>query len=67
MNVTRRAEAEAERKRLVAKGYPAFVEPTPDGRYRVRVGHFKDRREAEPIQRRLEKEEKFGRLWVAPS
>lgn len=50
-------------KRLGAKGYPAFVvEPAggaPALGFRVRVGPYSDRREAEKISRRLEREEQF--------
>lgn len=62
-----RAEAEAVVKQLAAKGYPAFlVDPAPGSPtavYRVRVGRYKDRREAEQIVRRLEKEEQF-KPWI---
>jgi cell division septation protein DedD len=57
-----RAQAEAIVKRLVTKGYSAYLLEPPPGSpvlYRVRVGKFKDRREAEAAMRRLEKEEKF--------
>lgn len=58
-----RAAAVAIIQRLTAKGYPAFiVEPAPGAPapgYRVRVGRFTDRREAERVSRRLEREEQF--------
>ncbi len=58
-----RASAAAIAKRLVAKGYPAYiVEPTAGSApiyYRVRVGPFKSRPEAVEVERRLEKEEQF--------
>jgi cell division septation protein DedD len=59
-----RASAAAIAKRLVAKGYAAYiVEPTSGGSapiyYRVRVGPFKSRPEADEARRRLEKEEQF--------
>jgi DedD protein len=56
-----RAAAAAVAKRLVAKGYAAYiVEPTSAPiYYRVRVGPFKTRPEAEEAKRRLEKEEQF--------
>jgi DedD protein len=59
-----RASAAAIAKRLVAKGYAAYiVEPTSGGTapvyYRIRVGPFKSRPEAEEAKRRLEKEEQF--------
>jgi cell division septation protein DedD len=50
-------------QRLTQKGYQAFiVEPTrgaPAPGFRVRVGPFRDRREAEQASRRLEREEQF--------
>jgi cell division septation protein DedD len=53
-------------KRLVAKGYPAYVVPpakgTPDP-YRVRVGKYKDRHEADTVAAKLQKEEQF-KPWV---
>ncbi len=62
-----RAEAAAIAERLVAKGYPAYVvEPSPGvpaAVYRVRVGKYVDRREAERVLRRLEQEEQF-RPWI---
>lgn len=63
-----REQAEAERmaKRLVGRGYQAYVTvPAPGAPrvFRVRVGRFKERREAEAVARRLEKEEQF-KPWV---
>jgi cell division septation protein DedD len=55
-----RANAAELVQRLVGKGYPAYLqEPTPGEPviYRVRVGRFKDRREAEQVRDRLQKEE----------
>jgi cell division septation protein DedD len=59
-----RAAAESIAKRLVGKGYSAYVlDPGAAGAspvyYRVRVGPFKTRREADEAKRRLEKEEQF--------
>lgn len=59
-----RAAAEAIAKRLVGKGYSAYVldpgaSSTAAVYYRVRVGPFKTRREADEVRRRLEKEEQF--------
>jgi DedD protein len=58
-----RAAAISIIRRLSSKDYPAFiVEPaagTPAPSYRVRVGPYQDRREAEAIARRLEREEQF--------
>jgi rare lipoprotein A len=61
---TDRGAAEAIAKRLVGKGYAAFVLDPGAGSagpayYRVRVGPFKTRREADEAKRRLEKEEQF--------
>lgn len=58
-----RAAATAIIQRLSRKGYQAFlVEPapgTPAPGFRVRVGPFQDRRQAEQAARRLEREEQF--------
>jgi cell division septation protein DedD len=61
-----RAEATAMAKRLASKGYTAFVTTSGTGAakmYRVRVGKFAQRREAEAVSRRLEAEEQF-KPWV---
>lgn len=61
-----RTEAEAIAKRLVGKGYNAYVlapvGSTPSV-YRVRVGKFKERREADTVASRLQKEEQF-KPWI---
>jgi cell division septation protein DedD len=52
-------------KRLTGKGYPAFVlDPAPGAPaiYRVQVGGYPDRRDAEQASRRLEKDEQFKPL-----
>jgi cell division septation protein DedD len=58
-----RAAATAIVRRLSGKGYQAFiVEPqrgAPAPGYRVRVGPYPDRRQAEQASRRLEREEQF--------
>lgn len=58
-----RGAAVAIVQRLTRKGYQAFiVEPTrgaPAPGFRVRVGPFQDRRQAEQASRRLEREEQF--------
>jgi hypothetical protein len=49
-------------KRLSGKGYPAFVlDPSPGAArfYRVQVGGYTDKGEAEQASRRLEKDEQF--------
>lgn len=61
-----RAEAAALAKRLASKGYTAFITTSGAGAarmYRVRVGKFPQRREAEAIARRLETEEQF-KPWI---
>jgi cell division septation protein DedD len=63
--VNARGEADAIARRLSGKGYSAYVE-VPKGRtsvFRVRVGTFRTRREAQTIADRLQKEEKF-KPWV---
>ena len=58
-----RGAAVAILQRLSRKGYQAFiVEPAagaPAPGFRVRVGPFQDRRDAEQVSRRLEREEQF--------
>jgi cell division septation protein DedD len=60
-----RSEADAIAKRLSSKGYAAYVVPPGNGAvmYRVRVGHFKTRRDAEPVFTKLQKEEQF-KPWI---
>lgn len=61
-----RDEAEVIVKRLAGKGYPAYVVAPSKGApsvYRVRVGKFKDRSEADTVAARLQKEEQF-KPWV---
>jgi cell division septation protein DedD len=63
--VREREEADAMARRLTAKGYPAFVtSPAGPARiFRVRIGKYNDRREAETVAGRLEKEEQF-KPWI---
>ena len=62
-----RLDADTLVKRLIAKGYPAFVmapvKGAPTTMYRVRVGKYKDRREADAVFHRLETEEQF-KPWI---
>ena len=61
-----RDEADVIVKRLAGKGYPAYVVAPTKGEtaiYRVRVGKFKDRNEADTVAARLQKEEQF-KPWV---
>jgi DedD protein len=61
-----KAEADAVAKRLSSKGFPSFVS-TPGSAgprvFRVRVGRYAERREAEAVARRLETEEQF-KPWI---
>ena len=55
-----RAEAAAFVKRLMAKGHPAYLELPARGAvemYRVRVGRYSDRRDAEQVARRLKEDQ----------
>jgi DedD protein len=60
--VRQRAEADRIAQRLTGKGYPAFV-TTSGANFRVRVGKFNDRRQAETVAGRLEREEQF-KPWI---
>jgi cell division septation protein DedD len=66
--VKRRDEADAIVKRLKAKGYDAYVF-VPEGGdslgvFRVRVGSFTDKRQADLLAERLLREEKRYKPWV---
>ena len=61
-----RSEADTIASRLTKKGYAAYVIPPAPGAprvFRVRVGKYKERRDAESIATRLEREEQF-KPWV---
>lgn len=61
-----RSEADAIAKRLTSKGYSAYVLAPASGTpsvFRVRVGKFATRREADTVAARLQKEEQF-KPWV---
>lgn len=60
-----KSEADTIAKRLANKGYPAFVTTPPSGpqMYRVRVGKYPDRKEADRVATRLQREEQF-KPWV---
>ena len=58
--------ADAMARRLSSKGYSAFVMAAGETRptmYRVRIGKFKTKREAEMVAARLQKEEQF-KPWI---
>jgi cell division septation protein DedD len=65
--VRRKPEAQEIVDRLKKKGFPAYVwDPAPGDRlggFRVRVGSFSSRQEAEAMATRLQKEEKFT-PWI---
>jgi cell division septation protein DedD len=54
-------------KRLGGKGYPAFLVNPPAGKdpgfYKVHVGRYKDRGEAERVSQRIKKEKQF-QSWI---
>jgi cell division septation protein DedD len=61
-----RSEADVIAKRLASKGYEAYVLESAPGSprvYRVRVGKFGTRREAQSMATKLQKEEQF-KPWV---
>jgi cell division septation protein DedD len=64
--LAKRDEAEGIVRRLTEKGYSAYLMSPSAGAppvYRVRVGKFKERREAESVSSRLQKEEQF-KPWI---
>jgi DedD protein len=64
--VNSREEAEAIARRLNAKNYPAFVTQTGSGnlvKYRIRVGKYPKKQDAETMKTRLERQEQF-KPWV---
>jgi cell division septation protein DedD len=68
LSVSSRADADAEAARLSRRGLPAHVEPGtgPKGTvYRVRVGPFPTREEAEEATRRLSSEGRRD-TWIVP-
>ncbi len=61
-----RGEADAVVARLKGKGYSAYIVPALPGQpagFRVRVGKFKTRAEAEKVAAKLEQEEQF-KPWI---
>ena len=61
-----REEADIIARRLLGKGFPAYVLSPESGAppvFRVRVGKFKERGEAESMAARLQKEEQF-KPWI---
>jgi DedD protein len=69
LSLSSEPEARARRDKLIHRGYRARVElaQAPKGSvYRVRVGPYSRREEAERASERLSKEEKV-KTWIAPS
>src|SRR5688500_221209 len=66
MAAVKREEAESLARRLAAKGYPTFVsvgDVKVPAKYRVRVGKYSDKREAEAVESRLKNQEQF-KTWL---
>jgi cell division septation protein DedD len=64
--VNGRTDADAIARRFSSKGYTAYVEQPPHGTgtvFRVRIGTFRTKREAETIAAKLQKEEQI-KPWV---
>jgi rare lipoprotein A len=64
--VRERSEADTIARRLASKGYPSFVTTPGSGApkvFRVRVGKYADRREADTVASKLQREEQF-KPWV---
>jgi cell division septation protein DedD len=59
-----RSTAEGIARGLGAKGYPTFIMPRDKGLFAVRVGTYPDRREADAVRVRLERDEQFKKPWV---
>jgi cell division septation protein DedD len=58
-----RGEADTIARRLSGKGYPTFVTTGGANMFRVRVGKYADRHQAETIAHKLQKEEQF-KPWI---
>ena len=68
VSVSSRSEADAEAARLSRRGFSARVEPGTGSKgtiYRVRVGPFASREEAERASQRLAAEGRRG-AWIVP-
>jgi len=59
-----RSTAEGIARGLAAKGFPTFILPRDKGLFAVRVGKYTDRREADAVKVRLERDEQFNKPWV---
>ena len=63
---TSRSSAESLAARLKSKGYDAFISEYPQGtqQYRVRIGTFAKKSEAQAVANRLERDGKYKKPWV---
>jgi len=63
---TSRSSAESLAAKLKSKGYEAFISEFPQGarQYRVRIGTFAKKAEAQVVADRLAKEGKYKKPWV---
>jgi hypothetical protein len=59
-----RSTAETIAGGLAAKGFPTFIQPRERGLFAVRVGKYPNRREADAVKVRLERDEQFKTPWV---
>jgi cell division protein FtsN len=59
-----RATAEGIARGLAAKGFPTFILPRDRGLFAVRVGTYSNRRDADAMRLRLERDEQFKNPWV---
>ena len=59
-----RPTAEGIARGLGAKGYPTFILPRDKGLFAVRVGKYPNRRDADAVRVRLERDEQFKKPWV---
>ena len=68
MSGLQQKDAEAEAGSLMSRGYNAFLTPN-DGKssFRVRIGKYKTKKEAEAVRNRLRKIGKYQKAWIPPN
>lgn len=59
-----RGTAEGIARGLAAKGFPTFILPRDKGLFAVRIGKYPNRRDADAMRVRLERDEQFKNPWV---
>ncbi len=59
-----RGTAEGIARGLAARGFPTFILPRDKGLFAVRVGKYPNRRDADAMRVRLERDEQFKNPWV---